>query len=218
MPPCCTQLCQGNTVSRFASWSRLVDTSVCITGTIYLALAVLMLCASTPLGATLATCSDKALVTLDIGHTPLSPGALSARGQPEYGFNKALVSELARSLRSSKHIEVAILNEAGEEISLAQRAQAVHAIQRGILLSVHHDSVQEFYLESWIFEGKEQRFSNRFRGYSLFVSALNGQYEQSKNLAISLGRKLRNTGFKPTYHHAENIPGERRPIVDHATG
>ena len=101
---------------------------------------------------------------------------------------------------------------------MAQRAREVQAITRGIFLSVHHDSVQEIYLENWTFEGKRHRFSNKYRGYSLFVSALNGAYEQSKTLAVSLGAMLRKSGFTPSYHHAEDIPGERRPVLDHAAG
>ena len=182
-------------------------------------LALALGLASGPLRAdTPPACGDKIPVVIDIGHSPRNSGAVSARGKPEYLFNKRLVGELAAALRSDGRFESRILNEAGAEMPLPERARAVRAIRQGVFLSVHHDSAQSIYLESWVFERTRQRFSGRFAGYSLFVSGRSEVYEASKSLARSLGTRLREAQFAPSFHHAENIPGERRPVLDETAG
>ena len=163
-------------------------------------------------------CGEPARVTFDIGHTPRKPGAISARGKPEYLFNRRLVHELAAALRSTGGVEVAILNRAGRNISLDWRAAMIHALRRGILVSIHHNSVQPIYLRHWTYEGHADRFSNRYEGYSLFVSARPADFRESERLALSIGHRLREAGFKPSLHHAENIRGERRQLIDRRDG
>ena len=163
-------------------------------------------------------CGEPARVTLDIGHTPKAPGAISARGKPEYLFNRRLVYELAASLRRAGGIDVTILNQAGRNISLGRRAATIHSLRTGILVSIHHDSVQPVYLRHWTYEGRADRFSNRYKGYSLFVSERPAHFRESESLALSIGRRLRRAGFKPSLHHAENIRGERRELIDRTDG
>jgi N-acetylmuramoyl-L-alanine amidase len=156
-------------------------------------------------------------IALVIGHTPRRPGATSARGIPEYAFNKNLVRSIASALREAR-FQVGILNESGKDISLAERSRLIERIDHGLLLSIHHDSVQPRYLEDWEFGGRRRKFSNRFHGYSLFVSAQNRAFDESRTLGVALGGALRAAGFAPTYHHAEPIPGEGRPILDREAG
>ena len=164
-----------------------------------------------------AICGDPASITLDIGHTPARPGAISARGQTEYAFNRALAHELADALQV-RSIRVRILNEGGNELSLADRARQLSAIERGIVLSLHHDSVQPIYLEREVVEGKVTQFTRHAKGYSLFVSGRSPSFETSKVLARAVGSELRKAGFVPSLHHAEPIKGEGRPVLDSRLG
>jgi N-acetylmuramoyl-L-alanine amidase len=63
-----------------------------------------------------------------------------------------------------------------------------------------------------------QPYSDRFRGYSLFVSRQNAQPEASLACARAVGAALQQAGFVPTAHHAEPIEGENRPWADQARG
>lgn len=75
------------------------------------------------------------------------------------------------------------------------------------------------YLEQTSHQGKQAyRTIRPIHGYSLFVSGLNPQYNQSKQLATDIGRALRILGRSPTLHHAEPIEGENRPLLDTANG
>jgi N-acetylmuramoyl-L-alanine amidase len=165
-----------------------------------------------------AACGDPSLVTLDIGHTPSRPGAISARRQTEYSFNQRLASELAAALRARKDIEVQIFNEAGNEISVADRASRLGAIDRGVIVSLHHDSVQKVYLQQGLVDGKAMRFSRHAKGYALFVSGRSAAFEASKSLALAIGSQLQMAGFPHSTHHAELIRGEGRPVLDAKLG
>jgi N-acetylmuramoyl-L-alanine amidase len=165
------------------------------------------------------SCGNPLTVTLDIGHTPERPGAISARGKTEYAFNRALALDLAESLQAHK-AKVHILNEVGSEISLGRRAGRLGAVTDGIVLSLHHDSVQPQYLERQVVEGKVTQFTRypKARGYSLFVSGRSPAFAASERLAFAIGTELRQAGFTPSMHHAEPIKGEGRPILDAKLG
>jgi N-acetylmuramoyl-L-alanine amidase len=110
--------------------------------------------------------------------------------------------------------ETEVLNEEGREISLAERAARLKAVRQGIIISLHHDSVQPQYLKRGTFDGKATAFSRQAEGFSLFVSRKSSGFEGSKDLAQRIGSALRKAGFVPSLHHAEPIKGEGRPIVD----
>jgi N-acetylmuramoyl-L-alanine amidase len=166
-----------------------------------------------------AGCGNPLTVTIDIGHTPERPGAISARGKTEYQFNRALALDLAEALQARK-ATVHILNEVGEEISLGGRSARLAAVSDGIILSLHHDSVQPKYLERQVVDGKATRFTRypKARGYSLFVSGRSPAYAASERLASAIGGELRRAGFAPSMHHAEPIKGENRPVLDARLG
>lgn len=164
-----------------------------------------------------AGCGDPPIVTLDIGHTPNRPGAISARGRTEYSFNRALALDLQQALQRRK-LDVRIFNEVSNEISLTSRATQLSSIRNGIILSLHHDSVQPIYLERGTVDGKASLLTHHAKGYSIFVSGRAPSFEASKKLAFSLGQSLRQAGFTPSAHHAEPIRGEGRPILDAKLG
>jgi N-acetylmuramoyl-L-alanine amidase len=83
---------------------------------------------------------------------------------------------------------------------------------------VHHDSAQPHYLEEWTHDGETRRFTDRFTGFSLFVSRRNPAAAASLACASGIGAALRAAGFAPSLYHAEPIPGESKPFADRANG
>ena len=87
-----------------------------------------------------------------------------------------------------------------------------------LFLSVHHDSVQPQFFEPWVHDGAERLYSDRYAGFSLFVSRRNASAQASLHCASRLGEELRRAGFRPSLYHAEPIPGEMKPFADRANG
>ena len=153
-------------------------------------------------------------IAIDIGHTPGTPGAMSAAGVMEYTFNRRMARLIADDLRQQPGIAVTLVNEAGREISLLSRGDVANSAKADLFLSVHHDSVNERYKATRRTpDGKVSRYSDRFRGYSVFFSEKNAEPAASFEFAKQLGRAMREQGMTPTAHHAEKIPGEGRDFV-----
>lgn len=150
-------------------------------------------------------------VALDAGHTDKVTGATSARGVSERIFNVKLAREVERALTGFGLQVVRV--PAG---SLADRAEA--ASRAALFVSIHHDSVQEKFLEKWTRNGAVGHRTRHAAGYSVFVSGDNGRYEDSRAVALEVGKRLRALGRPPALHHAEPIPGENRPLLDAETG
>ncbi|GFO57548.1 N-acetylmuramoyl-L-alanine amidase [Geomonas sp. Red276] len=155
-------------------------------------------------------------VAIDIGHSPAKGGAISARGKSEYLFNRTVALALKRELEKMQ-VPVGIL-DLDREMSLPDRVAAAELRNSDILVSIHHDSAQEQFLKSWTYAGKKLRFCDRFSGFSLFVSGRIPRAEESLSLAGAIGNRLLDAGFHPTLHHAQDVPGERRTLLDPARG
>ncbi len=186
-----------------------------------LSLCLLLLAASAAWAtdAARARCEPAALaVAVDAGHGPGIPGATSARGVPEYDFNLRLAKELVSALHAAGFPKAFLLEPKGEDLPPAARAARANAAGAGLLLSVHHDSVQPQFLETWTVDGRARRYCDRFAGYSIFYSQRNPDAAQSLELAKTIGRELTGAGLRFTRHHAADIPGERRPLVDETVG
>lgn len=154
-------------------------------------------------------------VALDIGHTLAKPGATSARGVPEFEFNRALATRVEATL-GEREFRTRVVNADGKIADLAERpAQAGDA---DFFLSIHHDSAQPRYLSRWRHQGKTRAYSDRFAGFALFVSRKNPYLAQSLACASVIGLALRQAGFQPSRYHAEPIEGENRPFADEANG
>jgi N-acetylmuramoyl-L-alanine amidase len=163
-----------------------------------------------------ARASERRLVAIDVGHGSGDPGATSARGVPEYRFNSRLAREVQGALEAAD-FETVLINGDGTlsgDLGLAARTRIANAADADLFVSIHHDSVQERYLRAWSFEGKTRRHSDRFAGYSVFYSASSPQAERSLGFANLLADELRDRGLSPSLHHAEDIEGERRHLVD----
>jgi N-acetylmuramoyl-L-alanine amidase len=167
-------------------------------------------------GWTLCTATAAAaLVAVDVGHFEAEPGATSARGRAELEFNRELAAEIARALEAFG-LRVRVIGADGGMAVLSRRTAAARDAQ--LFLSIHHDSVQPHYLEEWVHEGESRKFSDRFAGFSLFVSRRNPEVERSLACASSIGAELRAAGFLRSLYHAEPIPGESKPFADRANG
>jgi N-acetylmuramoyl-L-alanine amidase len=154
-------------------------------------------------------------IALDVGHSTTAPGAISARGIPEHFFNRMLARDIAAALEKTSATPF-LIGDRGEKEILMDRVFAAKDAQ--LLVSVHHDSVQEHFLESWLVEGVERRFSDRYAGFSLFVSRKNRALSASLRCASAMGAALRRAGFRPSLYHAELIRGESKPFADRLNG
>ena len=157
------------------------------------------------------TCS----VAVDVGHTLASPGATSARGVSEFQFNLAL-SKVLHAALVAKGCRVGMINEDGTIAALKDRT--TNAGDARLFVSIHHDSVQPQYLEAWEFESTGRRYSDRFTGYSLFVSRGNPFPGKSLQCASAIGAALQAGGYPPSHYHADPIPGENRAFADRVNG
>lgn len=161
---------------------------------------------------------DTFIVAVDIGHTRKAGGATSARGIAEYEFNNRMARLVVNRLTAAGYPNVLLINDDGTVRDLRKRTAEANAVPVNLLLSIHHDSVQPHYLSSWEYHGKKLDYSDHFHGYSIFVSRKNGASDRSILFAGHLGEALRAAEFTPTLHHAEQIPGENREMLDTRQG
>lgn len=161
-----------------------------------------LLLAVLPASVALAEC-DRAdfVLAIDIGHSLGSPGATSARGVPEYEFNKRLAGRLLSAARKRGYDESFIVNDADARLRLRERTHLADAMDADLLLSIHHDSMPAKYLSRWTYQGVALRFGDQFRGHSIFYSERNDEAEESRAFAELLGRELRARKLTPTLHH-----------------
>jgi N-acetylmuramoyl-L-alanine amidase len=159
-------------------------------------------------------------VVVDVGHTAEVPGATSARGVPEYEFNLRLANRIGQKLTGAGFGKTVVLVTAGRTFGgLRTRVERANGLPADLFLSVHHDSVPEWFLETWDHEGKQRPFSDRFRGHSLFISHENGEREASLAFAQLLGRQLKARGLRYTPHYTEaSMAYRRRELLDAEAG
>ena len=156
-------------------------------------------------------------VAIDVGHGAAAPGAISARLVTEYSYNLKLANAVRDALVATGFVNSQVLVTPGRD--LASRPARAAAMRADALISIHHDSTQPRYLSKWTTEdGRTANYSDDFRGYGVFYSDRNKQAAKSLALARLVGGAMRASGVPFSPHHAENIPGEARPIVDRANG
>jgi N-acetylmuramoyl-L-alanine amidase len=157
---------------------------------------------------------------LDVGHTAEAPGAISARGVGEFDFNLRLARRIEAALIDKGFAKTVLLVRKGpNRADLFQRVAAANATNADLFVSIHHDSVPEPFIERWEYEGAEGRFSDRFKGHSIFVSGQHPQYQRSLAFARRLGLALKERGMTYTPHYTEKFMGvRRRDLVDKDAG
>ena len=182
-----------------------------------LALLALFLCTPPLSAAAKKSPSEERLVAIDVGHSEPRPGATSARGRPEYLFNRDFAIVLSDALKE-QGIRSFFLDSRKKKRDPEQRSRLAARDGASIMISIHHDSAQPQYLEPWEYDRKKLRYCDKFHGYSLFYSSLGRKPTPSLSLAKSIGQRLIEAGFMPTPHHAEPIKGENREFVDPERG
>jgi N-acetylmuramoyl-L-alanine amidase len=159
------------------------------------------------------------VIAIDVGHSAADPGASSARGGREFDFNRRIADLVLERLRAAGITNAFLVNPTGGPISLADRARIANDRGAELFLSIHHDSVQPRYLQQWTVDGRSRAYSDRFAGYSLFVTGTNDdRANRSLEVATTVGDEFRRAGLRPSLHHAEKIPGEGRDLLDPERG
>ncbi len=156
-----------------------------------------------------------ATVAIDVGHFIEEPGATSAHGRPELDFNRDLAVAI-ESAAQDRGLKTMLIGYDGFMSQLTRRTAA--AAGADFFLSVHHDSVQPYLVETWEYDSVERWFSDLHSGFSLFISRKNRALKRSLACASAIGAALRGAGFSPSLYHAEAIPGENKPFADKANG
>jgi N-acetylmuramoyl-L-alanine amidase len=159
-------------------------------------------------------------IVLDVGHTAESEGAISARNVSEFVFNLRLAKRIEQKLKAEGFAETRLLLTEGKaRRSLVKRVDAANNLPADLLLSIHHDSVPNKFLEDWEFEGKKSRFSDRFSGYSVFVSRNNPDYKTSLSFAELIGKEMKAQGFDYAKQYSQPIMGRyQRELLNKETG
>ncbi len=145
-------------------------------------------------------------IAIDVGHTNLNPGVVSAAGVPEIEFNRRLALAVSRNLGLAG-VSTQIINGDGNIASLGERTAA--AAKDRLFVSIHHDSVKQRY---------KPVTDPQFKGYSLWVSRRNVDFQGSVRCAVLIADQLRQAGFQPSHYHADSVLGESRPVVDWERG
>lgn len=158
-------------------------------------------------------------VVLDVGHTVENPGATSARGVKEYAFNLRLAKEMETALKDAgfNQTHVFIMRGRGRA-QLFTRARRANELGVDLFVSIHHNDVQDRYKQKWEHNGETYEYSDHFSGHSLFVSRENPRLADSLAFGRLLGLELKSRGLAYTRHHLEDVPGERRQLLDADAG
>jgi len=159
-------------------------------------------------------------IVLDVGHTAESEGAISARNVSEFAFNLRLAKQIEAKLKTEGFAETRLLLTEGKaRRSLVKRVDAANDLRADLFLSIHHDSVPNKFLEDWEFEGKKRRFSDRFSGYSVFVSRSNPDFKTSFAFAELIGKEMKAQGLDYARQYSQAIMGRyQRPLLNKETG
>jgi N-acetylmuramoyl-L-alanine amidase len=163
---------------------------------------------------------SKFRIVIDVGHTPESEGAISARNVAEFVFNRRLAQRIEEKLKAEGFVETKLLVTGGKaRASLVRRVAAANDLPANLFLSIHHDSVPNKFLEDWEFEGKKRRFSDRFSGYSVFVSRSNPDFKTSLSFAELIAKEMKAQGLHYAEQYTQAIMGRyRHPLLNKETG
>jgi N-acetylmuramoyl-L-alanine amidase len=173
-------------------------------------------------GAELAV-GETYVVAIDVGHTKASPGAISVTGRPEWEFNREIAKQLEERLKQTNTDGGATIKPFliswEKPMALTTRTKIAASKNADLFISIHHDSAQDKYLEERdADDGAKQMYTNKFSGYSVFVSRKNPRYDESLDVAKRIGHAMQSNGFKFARHHHEQIAGENRPFADETAG
>jgi N-acetylmuramoyl-L-alanine amidase len=159
-------------------------------------------------------------VAVDVGHTVDVPGAMSARGIPEYAFNLQLAQQVKQALADDGFGETALLITATAPWrGLFERAARANAMHADLFIAIHHDSVPDNLLQTWQYAGQDERYNDDYPGYAIFISNDNPHRADSLLFGRFLGQQLQSRGLQYTPHYTLPLMGHRRrELVDAKAG
>ena len=109
-------------------------------------------------------------VVVDVGHTVGVPGAMSARGIPEYAFNLQLAREIKQALVDAGFEQTVLLITAtAPRRGLVERAARANSMHANLFIAIHHDSVPDNLKHSWDYGGQKNEFNDDYPGYAIFI-------------------------------------------------
>jgi N-acetylmuramoyl-L-alanine amidase len=111
------------------------------------------------------------------------------------------------------------VTEGNARPSLVKRVAAANDLPADLFLSIHHDSVPNKLLEDWEFEGKKRHFSDRFGGYSVWVSRDNPDFKTSLAFAELVAKQMKAEGLDYAHQYTQAIMGRyQHPLLNKETG
>jgi N-acetylmuramoyl-L-alanine amidase len=150
-------------------------------------------------------------VVVDVGHTLNVPGALSARGMPEYAFNLQLAQQIKETLVDAGFDKsVLLITAKAPPAGLFERAMIANRLPADLFISIHHDSVPDNLIHTWQYDGQDQQYNDDYPGYALFVSNDNADHAGSLLFGKFLGKALQARGLQFTPHYTLPLMGNRR--------
>lgn len=153
-------------------------------------------------------------VAVDVGHTVDVPGAMSARGVPEYAFNLQLARDVKQALIDSGFEQTVLLITATAPWrGLFERADRANAMHADLFIAIHHDSVPDNLKHIWEYAGQKNEFNDDYPGYALFISNDNADPAGSLKFGSLLGHELEARGLHYTPHYTDAIMGHRRRVL-----
>jgi N-acetylmuramoyl-L-alanine amidase len=163
---------------------------------------------------------QKFRIVIDVGHTAESEGAISARNVAEYIFNLKLARRVEQQLKADGFAGTRLLVTEGKaRRSLVTRVNAANNLAPNLFLSIHHDSVPDKFLEYWEFEGQKHHYSDRFSGYSVFVSRDNPDFQTSLTFAELVAKEMKAQGLHYARQYSQPIMGRyQHPLLNRETG
>jgi len=132
----------------------------------------------------------------------------------EYDFNRRQALEIEEALHTAGFTGSFLLDPEGVGLGLRERPSRAAALGADLLVSVHHDSVQEVLLDSWSYGGEQRPYCDEHQGFCLFVSRRGGQPQRSEAAARTLGYGLVAEGLEPSLYHALPLPNEGMTLLE----
>jgi N-acetylmuramoyl-L-alanine amidase len=162
----------------------------------------------------------KFLIVVDVGHTAESEGATSARNVPEFSFNLRLAQQIDEKLKAAGFAKARLLVTEGKaKPSLFKRVAEANDLNADLFLSIHHDSVPDKFLQDWEYEGQKSHYSDRFSGYSVFVSHINPEFKTSLAFAELVAKEMKAKGLQYAQQYTMAVMGHyQHPLLDRDTG
>jgi N-acetylmuramoyl-L-alanine amidase len=88
-----------------------------------------------------------------------------------------------------------------------------------LFIAIHHDSVPDNLLQTWEYQGQQNRFNDDYPGYAIFISNDNADRPGSLAFGSLLGKALQARGLQYTPHYTLALMGHRRrELVDADAG